>query len=384
MSDTKSGQQAAGGYDFSAADYRALTDPDNLAAFRAFRHWARSTKQAWVTTTGQRVGAYAALGLMFAVICVLFGTILGNIAGHLSGSESVRVVVSFLPVTVLVVMLVGGIIVGRRKSKIGGQWEARYRSHHFAAANDFEWRLESKAPAYPGNAFKIGREHTAYEHFIARSGRFLDIGNVRFVTGSGKSSTTHRWGYMALKLDRRIPHCVVDAHSNNSAFGSNMQTFGKDQILHLEGDFDRYFTLYCPREYEQDALYIFTPDLMALLIDTVSAFDVEIVDDWMFVYSTKPWPLQDASTWYRLFLIVHTVGRKALASTSYYRDERALPARPSGATPGAPSATNNFVAPEGQRLRKGFNWKALSTFGLIMLAFAAVAVTVVLVSGGNS
>ena len=39
----------------------------------------------------------------------------------------------------------------------------------------------------------------------------------------------------------------------------------RTQVLSLEGDFDRYFTLYCPKEYERDALYVFTPDLMALL-----------------------------------------------------------------------------------------------------------------------
>lgn len=38
-------------------------------------------------------------------------------------------------------------------------------------------------------------------------------------------------------------------------------------MLSLEGDFDRYFTLYCPGDYERDALYVFTPDLLALLID---------------------------------------------------------------------------------------------------------------------
>ena len=107
---------------------------------------------------------------------------------------------------------------------------------------------------------------------------------------------------------------VLDARSNNGLFGgTNLPSqFSKDQILSLEGDFSEYFTLYCPREYERDALYVFTPDLMALLIDQTSTFDVEIVDDWMF-----------------------PAGAAALAGAA---------------------ATANLIAPQGQRLRKGINW----------------------------
>lgn len=52
--------------------------------------------------------------------------------------------------------------------------------------------------------------------------------------------------------------------------------FARDQVLSLEGDFDRYFTPYCPKQYERDALSVFTPDLMALCIDEAAPFDIEI------------------------------------------------------------------------------------------------------------
>ncbi len=40
-----------------------------------------------------------------------------------------------------------------------------------------------------------------------------------------------------------------------------------DQVLPLEGDWDRHFTLYCPEGYERDALQVMTPDVMAAMID---------------------------------------------------------------------------------------------------------------------
>ena len=111
-------------------------------------------------------------------------------------------------------------------------------------------------------------------------------------------------------------------------------------MLHLEGDFDNYFTLYCPKEYERDALYVFTPDLMALLIDNASPFDVEIVDKWMFVYSSATLDLRQPAVHQRLLGIVDTVGAKALSQTERYADER------------VGDVTANIVAPQGRRLTR--------------------------------
>jgi len=115
----------------------------------------------------------------------------------------------------------------------------------------------------------------------------------------------------------------------------------RTQILHLEGDFDEHFTLYCPAQYEQDALYIFTPDLMSLLIDEASPYDVELIDQWMLVYSSKAFVLTDPAVLQRLFTIADTVGAKALNQTARYADERI----------GDPAV--NIVAPQGARLKRG-------------------------------
>ena len=52
-----------------------------------------------------------------------------------------------------------------------------------------------------------------------------------------------------------------------------------DQKLTLGGEFDDKFTLYAPSDYGRDAFQIFAPDLMALFIDRLGTFDVEIIDD---------------------------------------------------------------------------------------------------------
>ena len=61
---------------------------------------------------------------------------------------------------------------------------------------------------------------------------------------------------------------------------------------------------------------------MALLIDEAAPFDVEIVDDWMFVYSNVAFRTGDANLYARLFRIIDTVGAKTLTQTDRYVDAR--------------------------------------------------------------
>ncbi|GAA1220365.1 hypothetical protein GCM10009655_19930 [Rhodoglobus aureus] len=63
---------------------------------------------------------------------------------------------------------------------------------------------------------------------------------------------------------------VLDARANNQLFGfSNLpKSFARDQVLKLEGDFNEHFTLYSPRHYERDALYVFTQHPMTSTLST--------------------------------------------------------------------------------------------------------------------
>ena len=116
---------------------------------------------------------------------------------------------------------------------------------------------------------------------------------------------------------------MLDALGNNG-FGSNLPaSFARDQRLSLEGDFDKYFTLYCPEGYEQDALYLFTPDIMARFIDSAAQLDVEIVDDWLFLYTKREASTLDPATWAWLFGAVGALMTK-LDQWARWRDDRLI------------------------------------------------------------
>lgn len=343
-----------------SVDYSALTAPATTEQVRAFRQAAaRDPAYASQSSAVQVI----VLVFVFAVIGFLFvgfaGVVVSMVATTAAQGFSLTTAVSLLfpllfiaAFAIIVVIALRGVLGG------GGRWERWYRLSTFAAANGLVFSPADANPSYPGAIFTSGRSRVALDHLRTPADRFFDYGNYRYVTGSGKNSTTHNWGFLALSLDRALPHMVLDSRSNNGLFGgTNLPTvFSQDQVLSLEGDFDQHFTLYCPREYERDALYVFTPDLMALLIDEAAPFDVEIVDSWMFVYSGTAFDLRQPAAHQRILRIVDTVGAKALARTDRYADERV------GGT------TVNIVAPEGRRLRRGVSVVAV----IAVIAFALV------------
>ena len=325
---------------------------DEVVAFRRETMAARPAAQSEqiVRVAGWVLGGFMAIMLG---ISILFPAIISLITVS-SGQFDPAELIGLLPPLVIVVVAAVLVVRSLRAQRL--DWEKRLRMARFAAANGLRYETVSDAPSYPGAIFGVGSSRQVTDHFRTTDDRYLDFGNYRYVTGSGKNRTTHRWGFLALHLDRALPHMLLDSRANNGLLGSTNlpAVFSREQVLSLEGDFDEHFTLYCPAEYERDALYVFAPDLMALLIDEAAPYDVEIVDRWMLVYSARPFPLGDPATYQRLLGIVSTVGSKTLTQTDRYVDERV----------GEFSA--NTVAPQGRRLRPGFSWVGIGVIAVFL------------------
>ena len=336
----------------ASVDLSALSAPVSKTEVAEFRSAARASGRRW-PSSGMPVAAMIALILAAIVV-------LGVLLPSLADANPVGAVVAVFVAAVIVAAFVVAQVVASR-----ARWATWLRLDRFARANGMLFAAAADAPAYPGSIFQLGTERALLNrlttadggHTTGAPGRFVDLATYRYVTGSGKSRQVHTWGYLAIRLDRPLPHIVLDARSNNGLFGAtNLPAeFSRSQRLSLEGDFDRSFTLYCPKDYERDALYLLTPDLMALLIDEAQDFDVEIVDDWMFVYSAQPLELSSPGVAGRMFRILATVGAKASGRADRYGDDHAGSVR--GAT----------VAPGGRRLRHSFPVVGLVIAAVIVL-----------------
>ncbi len=271
------------------------------------------------------------------------------------------------PFWILVLLVLGaGIFVVFSPFSGRGQWKRWIRMSRFALANDLVFETETDAPEYAGMIFSIGANRAIQERIGRLDDPFFDIAQYRYTTGTGKNKTTHHWTYLALKLDRKLPQMVLDSKLNNVLFSNLPAVFNKNQVLKLEGDFNETFKLYCPKEYETDALYIFTPDLMTALMDKAATLDVEVVDDWIFFYANGQLDLSTPEVISQFFKIVQTIGKKLISRSENYADSRLQPAAQAQSGLGSRLAVD-MIAPQGQRLKRGISWAALSFFAAIFL-----------------
>ena len=326
---------------------------------------------------------FAVFGFVFVTIAASVLAALASSGGHASAAWISTVGVA-VPIVLFGGALTAVILYFRRSTRL--REERWFRLDRFARANGMSFQLGASTRALPGVIFTVGSERAASDIVRGTVPREVEFGNYEYTTGSGKNRTTHRWGYVAIKLDVPLPNIVLDATSNNGLFSSNLPaTFDKNQRLGLEGDFDEYFSLYCPEGYEQDALYLFTPDIMARFIDHAAALDVEIVDDWLFLYGKREFSGLDPATWAWLFSVVGALLDK-FAQWARWRDERlrtdaaaaasvtrdvseagvTMPALPFAA-PAQALRPPPGVARPGRRLKRGVPWGAVVVAGLFTL-----------------
>jgi len=375
-------------------DARSLVEPVAPGEARAFVQELRRTGRI----KGSPVFGVLVVVVIAFVVVVLFGsvaiTLVTSIAGAVTAGADgggLAVLFGFLPLLVIGIIAAVAITLFVRGARTSS--ERMYRLDRFARANAMSYEPRLDGPALPGMIFSIGNTRHSSDLVRGDRPRFVEFANYRYTTGSGKNQQTHHWGYVAVRLDTPLPHIVLDAKSNNGLFGSNLPlSFDKDQRLSLEGDFDRYFSLYCPADYERDALYLFTPDIMARFIDNAAALDVEIVDDWLFLYAKRDFSTLDPQTWAWLFSVVGALLDK-FDQWARWRDERlaaaaALPtadasslgsADPSAGAGHGAAASVPFtppldalrpppgVAPEGRRLQRGVPWVPIVVGGVMVL-----------------
>lgn len=112
------------------------------------------------------------------------------------------------------------------------------------------------------------------------------------IIGYGKNKKYIQFTTFEIEYKSKLQSIFLRSKKDKWAITNFFQSIGDDmafgKVLKLEGDFNKYFTLYVPNEdYEIEALQIFTPEIMAKLIDTGNGFSFEFLDNKLFIYSHK-------------------------------------------------------------------------------------------------
>jgi hypothetical protein len=125
----------------------------------------------------------------------------------------------------------------------------------------------------------------------AHSGVAVGAFTYRVLTG-GKNKY---WSYMTVfetPVRATLPDIVLqpneltlDAAANIAL--SRTSFLGKYEKVPLEGNFDKYFTLYVAKGAHIEALEIFAPDTMADMIDHFQSYGLEFSNDTLYLYPMK-------------------------------------------------------------------------------------------------
>ena len=198
-----------------------------------------------------------------------------------------------------------------------------------AAARHYSYQSHILGPGLSGQMFKTGERVVATSlvnalqapsPFLAGSvnGRYLD---------SEFTPHTISASFVAIPLARPVPNVVLLTGGVDVLRHTGIETDGHVSIT-VDGEFSKPFEILCAPGFELDARQILTPELIALALDVTDGCDIELVDEWMFVYSAA--------------------GRNSTeeALEGIEKITRHVQARVAGQTESAPTATDDVVAAE--------------------------------------
>ena len=126
--------------------------------------------------------------------------------------------------------------------------------------------------------------------------------------------------FVAVPMPRRLPHIALLRDHELSGTPLDLRTAYSMGI-----EFDEAFTLLCPPGYERDALYLFTPDVMAAMLDDAGGaqWGAEVLDDQLF-FRFPPSTLQAVfeEDLRRAFLLIERTSVQLTEQARRYADAR--------------------------------------------------------------
>ncbi|POH62638.1 hypothetical protein C3B61_17515 [Cryobacterium zongtaii] len=358
----------------------ALTDRvkrgDVRAFYRPFAERYPSVRNRFLKVQRAVMFIGAALGFL-GVPLLAVGVVL-----VVSNARADRVVGDLSMVITGLVMIGGGVFFGwffLRFSTRRGTPKRHYRLSRFATDNGLSYEPGPITGAHvtPWASRGLLTLTRVMRPVSEVSERSIEFANHELRYGVAGTGTAQFGGFCAVRLSTRLPHILLRAQDGPGDRFTLVDLPASSQRLSLEGDFNDYYTLYCPEKYERDALYLFTPDVMARLIDRVRGFDVEIIDDWLFLVSSRDVVTLDPDAWQALYDAVGALSDK-IGRWERWRDDRmpAVPRVTTGTDAGTaavelkPAPRSGRVAKRGRRLRMRLGvgtWIGLIAFALLMV-----------------
>ena len=154
---------------------------------------------------------------------------------------------------------------------------------HFASDVGYIYENSGDISSVDGTIFDFGRDQSISK--IVR-GKYFNHNTRLFifstVVGSGKNKRTERYSTLEISFDTMLPNILLN--NNKTWLNSMMLPIDNEKKLALEGDFQKYFSLYVTKEYELEAIQIFNPEIMQMFIDKADKISLEMYKNKVYLY----------------------------------------------------------------------------------------------------
>ena len=158
-----------------------------------------------------------------------------------------------------------------------------------ATVNGWKYKSNGRCSEEKGIMFKQGdktmdgNEVSIINHVEGNiDNQDFRIFNFGLVTGgSRRTKDVYDYTVFAFKFNGIFPHLYLN--NKHNAFGISVGNY-----LSLPIEFEKEFLLSAPNEYELEAFEIFTPNILAYLLDNNFTYDIEFVEQEMLVFTEGP------------------------------------------------------------------------------------------------
>lgn len=115
----------------------------------------------------------------------------------------------------------------------------------------------------------------------SQTGRTVELFHLPCVEQSSRNRRSYRRTVLSLSIKPTGQHIFVNSRLNDV---TEQMPHGEYERYQAEGQFSKYFDIYTPKGKQIEALSLFAPDLMAYMMAEFGRYDIEIVDDVVYIY----------------------------------------------------------------------------------------------------
>ena len=155
----------------------------------------------------------------------------------------------------------------------------------FAVRSGFSYEKEGEVDGLDGCVFEIGHSRQCKDIIRGRHGAYpITLFNYGYTSGYGRGSRSFAFTVFRLQFCTILPNILLWAHGHQ--FGEDLtEHIGNEARIELEGDMHKQFIFYAQKEYEIEALQVFTPEIIERLAGYSGSFSLEIAGSELYIYS---------------------------------------------------------------------------------------------------